>query len=127
MTTTTRYSSELFEPFPDPVVLGVSEVFPDALGGPLSGMGGFAAPRRQMAISEAGQRIGLLGTVPRALACRVTARAGDVRCVGLRAGRDRSSSCHEPPSGPNVSVTNWVSMYSRTSWMSPSWNRKTQQ
>ena len=48
--------------------------------------------------------------------------------AGTQHGRVRcQSGCHELPSGPNVSVTNWVSMYSRTSWMSPSWNRKTQQ
>ena len=34
---------------------------------------------------------------------------------------------YEDWSAPNVSVTSWVSMYSRTSWINPLWNRKTQQ
>lgn len=38
-----------------------------------------------------------------------------------------ASSCYESPSAQNVSVTSWVSMYSRTSWIKPSSNRKTQQ
>ena len=37
------------------------------------------------------------------------------------------ATAQESASIPNVSVTSWVSMYSRTSWINPSSNRKTQQ
>jgi hypothetical protein len=39
----------------------------------------------------------------------------------------QEGSCYESASAPNVSVTSWVSMYSRTSWIKPSSNRKNQQ
>jgi len=42
-------------------------------------------------------------------------------------GHLAANSCYESASALNVSVTSWVSMYSRTSWIKPSSNRKTQQ
>ena len=47
--------------------------------------------------------------------------------VGSKGTGHLTSMSYESASAPNVSVTNWVSMYSRTSWIKPSSNRKTQQ